>query len=119
MQTVFLLHWQGQRPTKEELQMALEDYIGTGGVRGSIAEVRKTDVGIVINIQGRSSHPLKRIGKPKFSPNDLTVARTFRVLWNENGFELSCMDKSDPITIAIMQGFARFCLAYWEMRAQE
>ena len=37
--------WESQRPTREEFQMALEDYIGNGGVRGKIANVHSRETG--------------------------------------------------------------------------
>ncbi len=106
--------WESQRPTREEFQMALEDYIGNGGVRGKIANVHSRETGWRVVLLGRGSHPLARIGNSRVSPNDVAISRGFGMTWSEDGVEFSFVPRADPITIAIGLGFVKFCIEHWK-----
>ncbi|MBI4437334.1 hypothetical protein HY631_00020 [Candidatus Uhrbacteria bacterium] len=113
------ISWQVRRPTQRELWDALEDYIGISqqGMNGCLGSV-VWNAGAnrwCVRIQGRSSHPLKRIGKPP-PPKDLHLPeREIEIFWDDDSIDIITRF-SDPVTNAIADGFQKFCLEYWDAK---
>lgn len=110
------VHWKDNRPTKDELQFALEDYIGKAGkVKWSEDGGRWT-----CRLAGNSSFPLQRV----LPVDNIFVKafwaehpweRWFEVFWGDDYISVITR-RADEYTSAVADGFTKLVMRFWQTK---
>jgi len=104
------ISFKDRRPTRQQLQLVLEDYLSGAGT-ATWKEDR-----FMVDLVGTTSHPLKRI--PEAHPfSNRPVEPGFEGRWFEVVMGSKDIDvltrQQDELTMAIADGFARLCARFW------
>jgi hypothetical protein len=107
------VYWRrGQRPTLEQVQFALEDY-----VRDLATEVRWDQDRFLVTLPGMGSHPAARIADSETlrlaATEDRKNERWFEVCIGADNLDVITR-RGDWITNAIATEFARICAQFWQ-----
>ena len=114
------VHLGERRPTREELEMVLGDYLGCDGdssIDDTLAEVRFEEWGWVVTLRGKVSFPFRRIdprGEEFQKFHEMRGReRMFDVSFGENSINVRTQD-ADEFTNNVARGFAELCARYWQ-----
>ncbi|MBT5808614.1 hypothetical protein HOI18_05070 [Candidatus Uhrbacteria bacterium] len=108
-----LITWGANRPSRDMLRTALDNYIGSDESDvciGSTHWAEDNSDGVTA-LYGTPSHPLKTTGGQR---SELASVRMFKTLWNNEFASITVItSQADPLTEAVADGFVKFCLATW------
>jgi hypothetical protein len=105
------IHFKGPtRPTREDLGVALEDYL-----RGVATEVRWDRDRYFITLAGSGSSPFERLGERRFAAwrEPGYEGRFFEVWWREGVVDVITRQQ-DPLTEIVADGFATLAARFWK-----
>jgi hypothetical protein len=102
-------------PTKKDLRLAAEDYLGD-----LLQEVRWAEDRWIVTIKGQRSHPLQRLVDPKvlFLAQEPDDGRWFEIWFKGKTVDIITR-RQDELTNNIASGFARLIARFWEGELDE
>jgi hypothetical protein len=111
------VYWNEKKPTQEQVQLVLEDY-----VRDLATEVKWDQGRFYVVLPGMGSNPLARVSDWPLMA-DMAKEQRETERWIEVWLGDDCLDvitrHADEITNNIASGFAKLCARYWKGRLEE
>jgi len=106
------VYWQKERPTKEQLKNALEDYIGIPGA------VSWDDSGgrFLVDLPGTPGSPIKRLLSNH--QHEYDGKRWFELYIADDNIDVITR-QADEFTNTVAAGFAQFCKRFWDGRTDQ
>lgn len=102
-----------KRPTKKDLRIAAEDYLGD-----LLQGIQWAEDRWIVTIKGNRSHPLQRLADPKFLDQEPKDGRWFEVWFNGKTVDVITR-RQDELTGNIASGFASLVARFWEGELDE
>lgn len=103
------VYWKEKKPAREQLGMALEDYLGQGSAR---AEWNAEQDRWFVSFPGPSSDPCARMDPSRVRPTT-HPERWFEVVPGADNMDVITRSQ-DPFVSAAADGFVKFCCRYWQ-----
>jgi hypothetical protein len=99
-----------RRPTKPEVQKALEDYVSGAG------RVEWLKDRFFVYLEGKGSHPARRIAgsHPSAKEADVYRAERFVEVWLDKAVVDVITRQADDYTNAVADGFVEFLTRFWD-----
>lgn len=112
------VYWNtSRRPTREQLQMVLEDYLN-----GIATEVKWDHDRFFAKLSGKQTHPLRRMPENEVARYAVMATEEVEERWIEVWIGNDCIDVmtrfADELTNRIADGFAQLCARFWNGRLE-
>lgn len=105
------VHWNEKKPTREEVQHVLEDYLG-GPETADVRQEQET--WWTCGLPGKPTHPFARTpNAPQVTPEH--QERWFEVTYDDDRLTITTR-AADEFTNVVAEGFAKLCARFWQGR---